>query len=88
MAKPRIFADFHNADVQGRLRLNAIGTVEDLSRQQVALSDGLSATFYSEEIEADGRVRYSSTESIWVAEIDWDAIRRQPIFEETEEQVG
>lgn len=85
MAKPRIFADFHNADVQGRLRLNAIGTVEDLSRQQVALFDGLSATFYSEEIEADGRVRYSSTENIWVAEIDWDAIRRQPISQETEE---
>lgn len=30
-------ADFHNADVQGRLRLNCIGTVEDLARQNIEL---------------------------------------------------
>lgn len=88
MARPRLFADFHNADPQGRLRLNSIGTVEDLSRRQISLSDGLAATFYSEDIETDGTVRYSSEENIWVAEIDWDAIRRQPVSEETEEQVG
>lgn len=28
MNKPRVFADFHNADVQGRLRLNCIGTID------------------------------------------------------------
>ena len=28
MNKPRVFADFHNADPQGRLRLNCMGTVE------------------------------------------------------------
>ena len=88
MAKPRIFADFHNADPQGRLRLNSIGTMEDLSRQQVSLSDGLAATFYSEDIETDGTVRYSSEENLWVAEIDWNVIPRQPISEKTEEQVG
>jgi hypothetical protein len=88
MAKPRIFADFHNADPQGRLRLNSIGTVEDLSRQQVSLVDGLAAIFHSEDVEADGTVRYSGEENFWVAEIDWDAIRHQPIAEENEEQVG
>jgi hypothetical protein len=88
MAKPRIFVDFHNADPQGRLRLNSIGTVEDLSRQQVSLTDGLAAIFYSEDVEADGTVRYSGEENVWVAEINWDAIRHQPITEETEEQVG
>jgi hypothetical protein len=38
---PKVFADFHNADPKGRLRLNCIGTVEDLSRQQVILQEGV-----------------------------------------------
>ncbi len=37
---PRIFADFHNADVQGRLRLNCIGTIEDLAAQKIELQTG------------------------------------------------
>jgi hypothetical protein len=35
MNHPKVFADFHNADVHGRLRLNCIGTVEDLAQQQI-----------------------------------------------------
>jgi hypothetical protein len=77
MNKPRVFADFHNADTQGRLRLNCIGTVQDLSRQQVALCDGQRLTLYSEDLEVDGVVRYSTEENLWVAVIDWNAIRRQ-----------
>jgi hypothetical protein len=38
---PEIYADFHNADIQGRLRLNCVGTVNDLSRQQVEPREGL-----------------------------------------------
>ncbi len=74
--KPRIFADFHNADTQGRLRLNCIGTVEDLARQQSTLKDGQAITVYSEELEADAVVQYATDEGLWVAVIDWDAIRR------------
>ncbi len=40
MNTPKVFADFHNADAQGRLRLNCIGTVKDLARQNVELQDG------------------------------------------------
>ena len=29
----RVYADFHNADSYGRLRLNGVGTVDDLSQQ-------------------------------------------------------
>ncbi len=76
MDKPRVFADFHNADIQGRLRLNCIGTVEDLAHQQIALRDGLLLTLYSEDLEVDGLVRYSTEENLWVAVIDWNAIRR------------
>jgi len=75
MNKPRVYADFHNADPQGRLRLNCVGTVQDLSRQQIKLREGLELTLYSEELEVKGQVQYSSEENIWVAAIDWDAIR-------------
>jgi hypothetical protein len=72
---PKVFADFHNADAKGRLRLNCIGTVEDLAQQQIVLRDGLSLTLYSEELQVDGIVQYSTDENVWVAVIDWNAIR-------------
>ena len=75
MKKLRVFADFHNADVQGRLRLNCIGTVEDLARQNIELHNGQLLTFYSEELEVEGIVQYSSEENIWVAVIDWDLVK-------------
>lgn len=75
MKMPRVFADFHNADVKGRLRLNCIGTVEDLAHQNIELQDGQLLTLYSEELEVEGVVQYSSEEKLWVAAIDWDAIK-------------
>lgn len=87
MAKPKIYADFHNADKQGRLRLNCVGTLEDLARQQVQLSDGLRLTLFSEdrdvhgqpsELQAEGIVAYAPDEKCWVAVIDWEAIRQVP----------
>lgn len=75
MKTPRVFADFHNADVQGRLRLNCIGTVEDLARQNIELQNGQRLTLYSEDLEVEGVVQYSAEENLWVAAIDWDAIR-------------
>lgn len=76
MNTPRIFADFHNADNQGRLRLNCIGTVEDLARQNIELQDGKLLTLYSEDLEVEGVVEYSTEEKLWVAAIDWNAIKQ------------
>jgi hypothetical protein len=76
MNYPRIFADFHNADEQGRLRLNCVGTIEDLSRQNIKLQDGKLLAFYDEELEVDGVVQYSEEESLWVAAIDWKQIKQ------------
>lgn len=73
---PRVFADFHNADVQGRLRLNCIGTVEDLARQNIELHDGQLLTLYSEDLEVEGVVQYSTEEKLWVAAIDWNVIKQ------------
>ena len=76
MATHSIYADFNNADPQGRLRLNCVGTVRDLGRLGVQLQDGLRLRVHDEELEADGEVSYSSDEQIWVAKIDWSAVRQ------------
>src|SRR6266487_807628 len=84
MVRPRIYADFHNADSQGRVRLNCIGTVEDLAQQQVELRPGLLVTLYSDDLDDKGRmdellvegvVSFSEEEHCWVAAIDWAAIQ-------------
>jgi hypothetical protein len=75
MNSSKVFVDFHNADEQGRLRLNCVGSIEDLAHQRAGLSNGQSLTLYSEDLEVDGVVEFSEAEKIWVAVIDWDQIR-------------
>jgi hypothetical protein len=85
MSPAKVYADFHNADAKGRLRLNCTGTVEDLARQQIELREGLALTLYSDDADEQGRpaelrvpgvVRYSDEERCWVAVIDWGAVSR------------
>ena len=77
MPTPSIHADFMNADTQGRLRLTCVGTTEDLARLGIRLVEGLHIIVTDDdELEADGEVVYSTEEHIWVAKIDWNAIRR------------
>ncbi len=75
MNYPKIYADFHNTDEQGRLRLNCVGTIEDLNRQRIKLYNGQTLTLYSEDLEVDSLIQYSEDDQIWVAIIDWNAIR-------------
>jgi len=84
MQKPRIYADFQNADPEGRIRLNCAGTLQDLARQQIQLEEGLVMTLYADDADASGKpdelcvtgvAQYSHEEGIWVAAIDWTAIR-------------
>ena len=75
MNKPKVFADFHNADAKGRVRLNCAGTEADIKRQNIVLQDGQPLIIYSEELEAAGVVHYSAEEKLWTAVIDWNAIQ-------------
>lgn len=95
--KPRVYADFHNADEQGWVRLNCIGTIQDLARQNIQLQDGLALTLYtddadkqgrSDELCAEGIVHYSGEEKCWVAEIDWNALWRAPESQAKEKLTG
>lgn len=75
MNKLRVFADFHNADAKGRVRLNCAGTIADLECPGIVLQDGQLLIIYSEELEVEGVVHYSEEEKLWTAVIDWNAIR-------------
>lgn len=81
MKTPVIWADFHNADTTGRVRLNTVGSLESLARSGLKLVNGLAVRVSDDELEVDGVVSYSTEEGIWVASIDWDAIRQigQPV---------
>ena len=72
---PRVYADFQNADSKGRLRLTCNGTRDDLSTQGIQLQEGQCLRLYCEELEADGKVEFSDDEKIWVARIDWKAVK-------------
>ena len=88
MNKPRVFADFHNADAKGRLRLNCTGTVADLKRQKIVLRNGQSLIIYSEELEVEGVIHYSEEEKLWTLVINWDAIQEvEPIVSEITPQI-
>ena len=75
MDKHKIFADFHNADEQGRLRLTCLGTVEDAARLGIRFHEGMILVLSDEELEVEGTVAWNAEENRWVAAIDWDAIR-------------
>jgi hypothetical protein len=83
MVQPKVYADFHNVDANGRLRLNCVGTVEDLARQGITLREGMPLTLYSDDLNSQGQldelqvkgvVSFSEAEHCWVAAIDWSAI--------------
>ena len=75
MSAPKVFADFHNADSRGRVRLNCKGTLDDLKRQDLDLTPGMVLTLYSEGLETTGTVEFSAEEGMWVALVDWSTLQ-------------
>jgi hypothetical protein len=73
--KPRVSVDFQNNDSEGRVRLNTVGTLQDLNRQGIILREGLKLLLYCLELETEGIVTYSAVEKLWVAKVDLDKIR-------------
>lgn len=68
----KIFVDFNNTDKMGRVRLNAKGTLDDLERKHIKLTDGLILLLDDDDgLVARGFVQFSKTENIWVAEIKY-----------------
>jgi len=72
--KQVLYADFQNADPQGRLRLICAGTQRDLQTRNIELMDGMRFTFSDGELMVAGAVEFSEEEGCWVAVINWDEI--------------
>jgi hypothetical protein len=79
MSTVRIYADFHNADPEGRLRLNCVETIEDLSRYQVELRDGKNWFCTVKNYKPMGWWNIRRVKKLWVAAIDWQQIRELDI---------
>ncbi len=75
---PRIFADFHNSDRLGRVRLNTVGTAQDIHRLRLELAEGAALVITDNEVEADAVATYSEDEEMWVAKVDSQGIRTLP----------
>jgi hypothetical protein len=75
-ALPKIFADFNNADAQGRLRLSTIGSLNDIKEQNITLKPGMMVQLTDyEEFSIPGIVEFSKEENRWVAKINWDDLK-------------
>jgi hypothetical protein len=79
MPRPTIYADFHNADSRGRVRLNCAGTIRDLEEKRISLHEGLPLTLSDDDLEVEGNVQFADEEGLWVAVIDWNAIHRRGV---------
>jgi len=74
-SKPKIYGDFNNADELGRIRLSVAGAEEDIARLGLTLKEGMEIEVTdTHSLSAEGIVRFSDSENIWVAEIDWDKL--------------
>jgi hypothetical protein len=85
----KIYADFQKADDEGRLILTCLGTLKDLNRYGVQLSEGLRLTFYSDDADENGNsddlivegiTHYDKASEQWTAIIDWNAIKHTSDF--------
>jgi hypothetical protein len=75
-AKPKIYGDFQNVDDYRRIRLSVAGSQEDIASLGLTLKEGMEIEVTdTHSLSADGIVRFSIGENIWVAEIDWKNLK-------------
>ena len=86
MSLETVYADFHNADTRGRVRLNCDGTTRDLADKGIMLKDGLRLTLSDDELEAEGVVHFAEEEKLWVAVISRSGRRLKESKENVEEE--
>jgi hypothetical protein len=73
--KAPIFVDFHNLDLLGRVRLNTAGTIADLNRTGLRLTQGIELLLVSDEWKGEGTAEYSQEEQLWTARFSWDKLQ-------------
>jgi len=69
----KLYADFNSYDEQGRVRLNTIGSLEDIKQQENLLEGGMRVLLYmKDEFEVYGTL---VLEEIWLGIPDFSTIR-------------
>jgi hypothetical protein len=71
---PRVFADFQNADSDGRLRFNTAGAERDIRASRLELEVGMILELTDGELTATGVVEAPGPEGVWRLKIDWEKI--------------
>ena len=80
--RPHLYADFQNVDADGRIRMNSVGTSEDLARLRLTLSNGLAVELYTDDGDSDrgliipATIEFNEGERIWAAAVDWSQLVR------------
>ena len=75
-----LYADLQNADADGRIRMNTVGTLKDLERLRLSLSDGLAVELYTDDGDSErgltipGTIEFNKAEGIWAAVVDWSRL--------------
>ena len=64
-----VYAYLGACDPDGFVRLNCVGTIEDLARQGIVLADGLRLHVSDGDLSAEIVVRRPGSEGIWRGEI-------------------
>ncbi len=71
----RIYADF-NLRFEGRIPLDCRGSLNDLAKAPGPLADGVPVLLYGEGVEVMATLRYSNEHRVWMADPDWETVRR------------
>jgi len=80
-----IWVDFNNMGIEG-VRLNCVGTLNELREKSIGLIDGLNLLVWSEDHDENGNpdnliveaiVKYSQIEKCWVAQFDWNCLKNE-----------
>lgn len=64
-----IYAYLNDCDPEGFVRLNSVGTIEDLSKQGIVLAEGLRLRVSDGDLSAEIVVHRPGNEGIWRGEI-------------------
>ena len=82
----RVWVDLMKADGNGRVWLTTIGTRRDLERLGIQLREGIPLKLWSDDVDdtgrpdnliVDGIAHFSSEIGVWVALVDWQAVRHE-----------
>lgn len=75
MSELRIFVDFNNRDLDGFLRLNLTGTLEDMRREHLVLEEGMLVIGSDGDLTARIIVVAPGIEGVWrgrIVEGPWE----------------